>query len=390
MSQHPVVVFGAGATKACGGLMTNEILLQAFAAAPDKFLEWPDSIALVRSFVTAHFPVAAGGLHVRDYPPLPLFLSLLDTALDRKESFGPDWTADRLADVRRALDYLMFKLLDTTLEGKTNPYRRLLDLLWPDKNSGEPVVMSLNYDILLDLALFERGADQDSVPDYAVDFKTKAYNDRKQRYGLLLKLHGSLNWMYCPFCHRIDIGWSRKFLNTSTVAPRVYRDPDTALDEQYGARASSTRSECKDCYGPLQPILITPAYRKDYRNPHLARIWYEAQRKLRDADRVIFVGYSLPDDDVEVVYLLKRGLPHLASSKITVVEWDRDYRQKPRPYLPEDYEVLKRYRALFGPDIDFRLEGFQVWLDSHDTYNHSPRLPNVPWPPPEQATAATP
>ncbi len=69
--------------------------------------------------------------------------------------------------------------------------------------------------------------------------------------------------------------------------------------------------------------MIAPTHFKDYRNPHLAQVWYEAERVLREANKVIFIGYSLPDDDVEVVYLLKRSLAHLEPECITVVEFDR-------------------------------------------------------------------
>ncbi len=51
----------------------------------------------------------------------------------------------------------------------------------------------------------------------------------------------------------------------------------------------------------LRPLLIAPSHRKDYRNPHAARVWREAERVLRGADRAIFVGYNLPEDDVEVI-----------------------------------------------------------------------------------------
>ena len=42
----------------------------------------------------------------------------------------------------------------------------------------------------------------------------------------------------------------------------------------------------------------SPIKRREYRNPHISQVRYEAQRVLRKADRAIFVGYSLPDDDV--------------------------------------------------------------------------------------------
>jgi hypothetical protein len=103
---------------------------------------------------------------------------------------------------------------------------------------------------------------------------------------------------------------------------------------------------------------VAPSHLKDYRNPHLGQVWYEAQRLLRQADRVVFVGYSLPDDDVEVVYLLKRGLAHMTDpQRITVVEYCKD-----DPAMARDaHPVGRRYRAMFG-DVDFTAAGLDAWL----------------------------
>jgi hypothetical protein len=53
----------------------------------------------------------------------------------------------------------------------------------------------------------------------------------------------------------------------------------------------------------VRPVMITPTQKKDYRNPHIAQVWYRAEELLRSASEVVFVGYSMPSDDVEVVYL---------------------------------------------------------------------------------------
>jgi hypothetical protein len=98
---------------------------------------------------------------------------------------------------------------------------------------------------------------------------------------------------------------------------------------------------------------------KDYRNPHLGQVWYEAQRVLRQAERVIFVGYSMPDDDVEVVYLVKRSLGHITDPKqITVVGRDLNPR-----IAAGDHAVGRRYRTLFG-DVDWHAGGLDKWLST--------------------------
>lgn len=102
--------------------------------------------------------------------------------------------------------------------------------------------------------------------------------------------------------------------------------------------------------------MITPTSLKDYRNPHIASLWYQAERALRQCDRIVFVGYSLPWDDVDVIYLLKRGLSHLSGKSITVVEWAA----KPVPI--EKHEAGQRYRAVFGRGIDWQPLGFVDWV----------------------------
>jgi len=104
--------------------------------------------------------------------------------------------------------------------------------------------------------------------------------------------------------------------------------------------------------------LITPTHRKDYRNRHVAQVWYQAEKMLREARRIVFIGYSLPEDDVDVAYLLKRSLAHLKPKDITVVEY-----AKGNPSLSE-HPVGARYRSLFGDKIIWRTKGFQHYVES--------------------------
>jgi hypothetical protein len=40
---------------------------------------------------------------------------------------------------------------------------------------------------------------------------------------------------------------------------------------------------------------------------HLQQVWHEACLELTRCERVIFCGYSLPDADIHIKYLLKRA-----------------------------------------------------------------------------------
>jgi hypothetical protein len=353
MRDATVIVFGAGATKDCGGPLTNEILPEAIASQFNLALQ-KDSIDLLKKFLDDCFMPAMQSQLAQDYPGLPLLLSLLDTAIDRKEPMGSNWPTDELAKVRQAIEAAIFSVLDfPSPQGEATSYARLLELAFPHGQPSEAIVISLNYDLILDMAMFDlcNARKPNSVPSYGCDIKTEAYQSR-ERWGKLLKLHGSVNWMYCSQCHHLEIGWSSRGGVPRSIGNLFFRQ----LEDQY-----SHRAQCPECQTQMRPILITPTHRKDYRNPHLARIWYEAERALQQANRVIFVGYSLPDDDVEVIYLLKRNLTSwdpVPPPQITVIE--KDDSKRPIHVHP----VGQRYRALFGKGIDFHVEGFSDWLTS--------------------------
>lgn len=344
---YPIAIFGAGATKACGGPLTNEILHQAFEF--EEIIEREDFLHTLDNFLIENFHIPRDR-SVRKpgrYPPLPLLISLLDVAIDRKQTFSRHWDVDRLSGVRKALEYVIFAVLQHSLRNiGSNPYRALLEHFGPD-----PMVVSLNYDLIADNTLMSLSEDRGTVPDYGIDVATERYANQAKS-GRLHKLHGSLNWLYCPACNRLDVGISRSGVSMSKVLESLYIEEES-LESSYSCHGK----ECKDCRSHVRPVMITPTHLKDYRNPHISRVWYEAERVLRGADRAIIVGYSLPEDDVEVIYLLKRSLSHLAPDRISVVEKDRERKRK------REHPVGARFCTVFGDGIDWHPEGFDAFCE---------------------------
>ena len=91
----PVLVLGAGATKACNGPMTNEILFEADRAA--QIIERNKYLALIDSFLKDVFRLPPRKLRTKiSYPGLPLLMSLLDTAIDRGQPLGLNYDVGKL------------------------------------------------------------------------------------------------------------------------------------------------------------------------------------------------------------------------------------------------------------------------------------------------------
>lgn len=342
------VVLGAGATKACDGPLTGEILPKAFEATRGKQLELLDRF--LRQLFSV--PEAMGTRKQGDYPPLPTLLSLLDTAISREHDLGPNWPTATLRKVRRQAEYAVFRAIAYSMRHPKSWANRCHEDLVSNihtRTGSWPSVVSLNYDLRIDYAMIE--TDQGGLPDYGCDIRTTGYQEAP-KFGQLLKIHGSMHWLYCPTCHRLDLGLDRQGRLRKAGLALAW----TLAAQDFGEGFSDKGLFCPDCKTCCRTVMITPTSLKDYRNPHIASLWYQAERALRRCHRVIFVGYSLPWDDVDVIYLLKRGLSHLKGRSITVVEWA----EKAVPI--DRHEVGQRYQAVFGRGIDWQPLGFVEWV----------------------------
>jgi hypothetical protein len=98
-----------------------------------------------------------------------------------------------------------------------------------------------------------------------------------------------------------------------------------------------------------EPIIVPPTYYKDLSNVYLAVVWNRAARAIRDCVHIVFCGYSLPDSDMHIKYLIKAGqmnrLPTAERLQITLVN------AHPGKSPQQSEDELQRYRRFFGYDI---------------------------------------
>jgi hypothetical protein len=356
-----VLFLGAGATASVRNLVTDDILPELLREKSN--LESQDSSGRVASlvqFLAQEFHVSPGDSK-QHFPGLPLLMSLIDTAIGRREDFYGAWDLDTLVKLREAIEFGIYDLLEDKLsKAPTNNHFEMLRKLFP--NSSQPCVISTNYDLLADAALMNLGKLSPAgprLPDYRCGIANIAHIGPEDRFGTLLKLHGSLNWLLCKNCQRLELGESESVSFASVLQKAV------GLNRTVGPELKSSflsdGSPCPICGFKLRPLLVAPSHLKDYRNPHLSQVWYEAQQVLRCAKRIIFVGYSLPDDDVEVVYLLKRSLARRDGIpvQVTVVQYHPDN----FAVSANDHPVGRRYRTLFG-NIQWHAGGLNSWLST--------------------------
>jgi hypothetical protein len=197
----------------------------------------------------------------------------------------------RLRFIAQYLVFLVAKVLDAKLRNHARIHRQLITAL---RNAGElrkTVFVSTNYDILIDNALTEEHAHVDL--DYGVEFRNFEWPDDWERplpsrNVLLFKPHGSLNWLFCPTCNELQITPKEKGVVTRLISD--YAD-----------------KKCSECSTVFSPMIVPPSFYKDLNNVFLSSIWNRTDVALRKVKRIIFCGYSFPDADIHIKYLLKRA-----------------------------------------------------------------------------------
>ena len=219
-------------------------------------------------------------------------------------------------------------------------------------------IISLNWDILLDTRLYEAlrvkdgniSGDYDpiGVVDYCCYISSIEKRQSRIRSGLwtlgargynvkLLKLHGSLNWLQCSNCQRLFVGFEQKL----TISDYIETE------------------KCRHCRRRgIEPAfkgsLVMPTFLKDLSNFQIKLIWQNASVELLEADKLVFIGYSLPHADFEFRQLMARMVHRKAG--IEVVLWKGKSKASKRRY----YEDCVRYEQFFpGRGIKFWPNGME-------------------------------
>lgn len=279
-----------------------------------------------------------GGRHL---PTIEELMALLDTALARGEPLGQRWSISDLTRCREELMACIHAYIGETVGSAEDHaddaglYRRLAATLPPE----DVVLMTLNYDLLLDEALREACC----APVFGMDFLRDAPGEPLEpawpgpaepmgegRPIKLFKLHGSLDWLYCPACSS----------TLRVVADRVGEPQD-----------------CPTCAGRMNALIVPPTPLKVPPSPFLSGLWKKAEWELAQAREVVFIGYSLGEADANIRYMLFRAFFGYAPRVLVVLKTPHDRR---------DQILAGRYERLFPGGVAFRWGGFAEFVAARE------------------------
>lgn len=191
-----------------------------------------------------------------------------------------------LSEMRQKTVFLIAKVITAKVEGPRSQMH--IDFIKNHVEDFVPII-TLNWDILLDNAIL---ANERRVTYAFRDHGDWDPDGKGTRSQVLLKLHGSLNWLLCRACGRVS------------YLPRK----EDAVSFLVGRALGITCSSC-ETNDELDVLLIPPVLSKLERGDSLIeQVWRDAYMRLQDAKRVVIIGYSFPPTDIQTKLFISKAL----------------------------------------------------------------------------------
>jgi hypothetical protein len=380
LKPETIYILGAGFSYAANVPLQREILggiraLRLMDLPPVLSEGFLDAQNKIFDFIGRVFETA-------EDPRLEDVFTLIDQSIQRKNHcLGYNW--QDLQVIRSALFGAVVLLLHTKEDLMASSEKDLYDavaavLIERRVAGGQEAhpfsVVSLNWDCVLENAIY-RCLDPNGLTEVDIDYccyttPLQGPDGKKANHvpsilqkarGLynikLMKLHGSINCVICPNCNRLYAGlhapreWMEEYL-ANKICPRC-------------ARIAPYSWQGKGDSPILEPLLISPTFLKELDNTHIQMIWHNAYVDLCEAQKLVFIGYSLPEADYHLRTLLKRAIRRDAEITIVLTKGDNPAADCPA-HIRDKYAVT-RYRAFFGsePRITVRCNGMRDYFQ-HD------------------------
>ncbi|MDI3414790.1 hypothetical protein [Pantoea sp. V106_11] len=357
-----VYILGAGFSVEAGAPTQQNIISKAFQLNEENEQYFDvEKFNIFKNFIVEQLNVEfdrAGKVDLED------IFTPLDRCINENSQYR-GVSVKKLADVREATFYVVGRTIDVLLENtlKSKDYinlfaKNLIAHSRRKKDDGyfdnDPVsVISTNWDILLDSSVYNeiQNNHDNAVVDYCCYISSLDKGDKTVKPGLevlgrggfnvkILKIHGSLNWLQCPRCMRLYAGFSRKEAIYNFFDTISCRHCDDNFPEEKGNHN-------------LYSNLIMPTFIKDLTNPQYKIIWQNAGVEISEANKLVFIGYSLPSADFDMRQLLSRMTRK--SATIEVVD-----------YCDDEEKILERkahWKKFFGNrEICFYFNGAENYI----------------------------
>lgn len=346
------IFLGAGASAAEHCPIQSELFREYFKNVKEKDYYSDMNIALYKFFKEMfNIDIRKDDMEKVCFPTFEEVLGLLDLAEQRRESFknfGLETLNKNLENIRFLRQYLillMAKAIDKNKKNNNYYHKLLVNNLKKAELLEEATFISANYDIHIDntIAGLYSAKEYPIMLDYGVKFTNfdvkNGWQPPKEPSIKLYKIHGSLNWLYCPICASITLTPYE-----GGVMRLIYNMDD---------------AKCLECGGITVPIIIPPTYYKNMANIFVSTVWNEVEKSLRKSDMLIFCGYSFADADLHIKYMIKRVQTSRKKPPLKIMVFNGHEGKTEISSKKEE----ERYKRFLGKDVMFMDNSFQDFCE---------------------------
>ncbi len=344
------LILGSGFSKEAGIPTTAELAVE-FLKTPDHGVLKEELEICITSALKEFWTEIFGYRDNASPPSLEDHFTVLDLAANSGHHLGVNWSPKRLRAIRRFSIHRVFQILDKAMGSAP-----AIDSLF--HSIGEHFdfsIVTLNWDIVCENRL-------PNGVNYGIRVGKLETSCVDPEGTLLLKLHGSSNWLYCDNCRRIWAGrdksglWEKAFLN-----PSEFKLFDENLTEDKVDLDLEPDKHCKHCFSSMGGRIATFSFRKDFSLPQFQTIWNRASEVLSESKFWLMIGYSMPQADYEFRHLLKsaqkaRNLSSDGEADIRAISLATEQSDGGRG----------NYEKFFGTSlIEFHDGGLLDWVNNH-------------------------
>lgn len=194
------------------------------------------------------------------------------------------------------------------------------EMLFEKLDKKNDTVLTLNYDCVFEQSIYNMGGEPKNpfsflgrslrlfgYRHYTI-VHTEIFDRSEYKEGFYIKLHGSVDWLYCP---------NAICMNHQSF--EIY----PFWDEERHRRQPG--EPCDICGSPLQRVIVMPTMKKTFDNyPKLGFLWETAFRKLKESEKLILIGTSLAVSDYYLTWLIREASVGKEDFKVEVVNRSKE------------------------------------------------------------------
>jgi hypothetical protein len=296
-----VFILGAGASKEAGAPLMAEFLDVAHnlwktgkARSADK--DFSDVFSAISALQNVHSKSQLDIFNVESV------FATFEMAKTLNKFPRIDIPLDNLIE---SMKIVILKTIEETLKlpvinnkpGSPIPYGEFSEIIEKLRHKVDPkhniAIITFNYDLACDYALYLNGINV----NYALGEENNSHNTLP-----FLKLHGSLNWAYCPELKKV-VPW------TMQAHFSKYRWDILPYTQSLSLPMMEHLKDFEYDNKPVapEPVIVPPTWNKSELHRNLADVWSRAAAELSDTENIFIIGYSFPESDAFFKYLYALG-----------------------------------------------------------------------------------